>query len=75
MFIIYQNKTQRLLGVPHLIVGNTFPRLAVKTVACSRPLVGKTAGDIGPIRDIEILTDRGDALTDTRRPQLIIGLP
>jgi len=57
--------------MPHFVVGNTFPRLAVEAVARMCPLVSEAARDVGPVCDVQFLIDSDDTVTHARRQQLV----
>jgi len=61
--------------MPHFIVGNTFPGLAVEAITGMSPFVSKAACNIGPLCNIQALCAGDDAMTDTWRQQTVWRLP
>jgi len=61
--------------MPHFIISDTLPRLAVESVGRMCPLVGEAACHISPVCDIQVLTNRDDTMADTCRPELVMRLP
>lgn len=49
MLMNYRATPPNILCMPHFVIGNTFPRLAVKAVAMVVPLVGEATGNVGPM--------------------------